>query len=103
MSPEKRGETFVIQDGEGAGSSSGALDFTAFLMGLASTAVIHLGESPHPETGKPEKDLLLARQSLELLSLLRDKTRGNLTAEEDRFFDSLLADLRLRFVEASKA
>ena len=47
-----------------------------------------------------ERDLALARQSLELLSMLREKTRGNLTAEEEKLFESLLTDLRLRFVEA---
>ena len=45
---------------------------------------------------------MLARQSLDLLSLLREKTRGNLTAEEERFFENVLADLRFRFIEASK-
>jgi hypothetical protein len=99
MSPEKRGETFVIQDG----GTAGGVDFNTFLLGLASTALIHLGQSPHPETGKPEKDLVLARQSIELLTMLREKTRGNLTSEEERFFDSLLADLRIRFVDASQS
>ncbi len=83
-------------------STMAPLEFNTFLLGLASTALIHLGESPHPESGKTERNLVLARQSLDLLSLLRDKTRGNLTAEEEKFFDNLLADLRFRFVEASK-
>src|SRR5688572_17376127 len=96
MSPDKRGDTFVIKEGEAAG-----VDFSTFLMGLASSAVIHMGQTPHPETGKAEKDLVLARQSIELLSLLRVKTKGNLSADEEKFFDSLLADLRIRFVEAS--
>lgn len=95
MPKDTRGETFVMTDEEQIG-------FTPFLLGLASTAFIHLGASPHPETGKTEVDLLLARQSLDLLSMLREKTRGNLTAEEERVFDQLLTDLRLRFVEASR-
>ena len=99
MSPEKRGDTFVIQGNAGAPKP---IEFSTFVLGLASTAVIHLGEAPHPETGKPEVDLDLAQESLELLSLLRQKTRGNLTADEERFFDNLLADLRMRFVAASK-
>jgi hypothetical protein len=99
MSPEKRGETFVMKeepkDGEG-------ITFTTFVLGLASTTLIHLGAAPHPETGTPQVDLIMARQSLDLLSLLRSKTQGNLTPEEERFFDNLLADMRLRFVEAQK-
>jgi len=101
MTDEKRGETFVMK-GEAAAAASGPVQFTTLLLGLASTALIHLGETAHPETGKAEKNLVLARQSMDLLSVLRDKTRGNLTAEEEKFFDSLLADLRLRYVEASK-
>ena len=73
------------------------------MLGLASTAFIHLGVAPNPETGRSERDLPLARQSLDLLSLLREKTRGNLTPDEEQFFHKLLADLRLRYVEAEHA
>jgi len=96
MSTEKRGETFVMKD------PGTTVDFNTFVLGLASTALIHLGQTPHPETGKPEKDLILARQSIEMLAMLKDKTRGNLTAEEERMFESVLTDLRMRFVEAGK-
>ena len=99
MSSETRGETFVLHGGD---APQKPIEFSTFLLGLASSALIHLGETPHPETGKTEKNLELGRQSLELLSMLREKTRGNLTPDEERFFDNLLADLRLRFVAASK-
>jgi hypothetical protein len=102
MSEDRRGETFVMK-GEGDPDSPALpIEFNTLLLGLASTALIHLGESPHPETGKTQKDLALARQSMDLLGLLREKTRGNLTSEEEKFFENLLADLRLRFVEASR-
>lgn len=98
MSAPTRGETFVMQ-----GGPERPIDFTAFLLGLASTALIHLGEAPNPEAGGMLRvDLAQARQSVDLLSLLRDKTRGNLTAEEERLFDNLLTELRLKFVEASR-
>jgi len=97
---EKRGETFVMK-GEAAPSSK-PIDFTAFLLGLASTALIHLGVEPNPETGAAQVNLTLARETLDLLALLREKTRGNLTGEEERLFASLVAELQLRFVEASK-
>ncbi|MGQ0507440.1 MAG: DUF1844 domain-containing protein [Myxococcaceae bacterium] len=99
MTREARGETFVMKDTPG---NEQPVEFTTFLLGLASTALIHMGESPNPETSRSERNLPLARQSLDLLSLLKDKTRGNLTREEERVFDELLADLRLRYVEASK-
>jgi len=102
MAEEKRGATFVLKGDPNASPAEPPIGFNTFLLGLASTTLIHLGESPHPEEGKREKNLVLARQSLDLLSLLREKTRGNLTAEEDRFFENLLADLRFRFIEASR-
>lgn len=102
MSEEKRGETFVMRGEAPSNAPEGPITFSTFLIGLASSALIHLGEAPNPETGKAEKDLLMARQSLDLLGMLHDKTRGNLTPEEKQLFDNLLADLRLRFVEASK-
>jgi hypothetical protein len=95
MSEEKRGETFVMRGED-------AITFSAFLMGLASSALIHLGEAPNPETHRAEKNLPLARQSLDLLGLLHEKTRGNLTVEEQQLFESLLTDLRLRYVEATR-
>lgn len=88
------GETFVL---ERAGK---AIDFTTVLLGFASSALIHMGVQVHPESGAVNKDAALAREVLDLLALLREKTRGNLTLEEERFFDSLLTDLRLKFVEA---
>jgi hypothetical protein len=102
MTEEKRGETFVMRDEAKPGAPAGPITFSTFLIGLASSALIHLGEAPNPETGHAERDLVLARQSLDLLGLMHDKTRGNLTAEEKQLFDNLLADLRLRFVEANK-
>jgi len=89
-----RGETFVL---ERAGKP---IDFTTVLLGFASSALIHMGAQTHPDSGGVSKDPALAREVLDLLSLLREKTRGNLTPEEERFFDSLLSDLRLKFVEA---
>jgi len=100
MTDEKRGETFVMR-GE-ADPASSAIAFNTFIIGLASTTLIHLGEAANPDTGRTERNLELARESLELLSLLREKTRGNLTEEEDKLFATVLTDLRLRYVEASK-
>lgn len=93
MTTERRGETFVMSE------NAEAVSFDTFVLGLASTALIHLGDAPNPETGKPAPNLVLARQTLELLDLLRQKTRGNLTIEEEQLFQSLLTDLRLRFVQ----
>jgi hypothetical protein len=80
------------------------LDFNAFVLSLASSAFIHLGLAPDP-TGQEKQavDLPLAQQSIDLLALLQDKTRGNLTPEEKRFLDDLLFELRMRYVEVARA
>jgi len=79
-----------------------SLSFTAFVLSLASTAAIHFGDLPDPVTGEPA-DLNLdgAAQMIEILGLLDQKTRGNLTAEERQVLEQVLYELRLRFVEAA--
>jgi hypothetical protein len=79
------------------------IDFTTFCISLGSSAFVHLGEVPHPETQQPAPNLVLAKQTIDILGMLREKTRGNLTPEEDKLLEHLLLDLRLRFVEKSKA
>jgi len=80
-----------------------AIDFYTFVLSLGSSVLIHLGDAPHPETGKPaERNLALAQQSIEILAMLQQKTRGNLSPEEDKLLDQLLMDLKLRYVEASR-
>lgn len=77
------------------------LDFSTFVLSIIGTAYVHLGDAPSPE-GHPDKDLMLARHDIDLLGLLQEKTRGNLTGDEERLLDSALYDLRMRFIEVSK-
>ena len=82
--------------------SEPALSFTAFVLSLASTAAIHFGDLPDPVSGRPgELNLDGAAQMIEILALLDQKTRGNLTAEERQMLEQVLYELRLRFVQAS--
>ena len=78
------------------------ITFPTFLISLASSAVFHLGEAPNPETGKVERNLALAKQTIDLLSILQEKTRGNLSKEEEQLLQSLVYDLRLRYVAAPR-
>jgi len=78
------------------------VDFGTFLLSLASSALLHLGEIEHPELGKTEKNLPLARHTIEVIGMLGEKTRGNLTPDEQKLIEGLLYDLRLRFVAAAK-
>ena len=82
--------------------SEPALSFTAFVLSLASTAAIHFGDLPDPVTGNTgEQNLEGAAQMIEILSLLDQKTRGNLTAEERQVLEQVLYELRLHYVEAT--
>ncbi len=72
--------------------------FTEFLMGIASSAFIYLGLVEHPATGRRQIDLPAAKESIDMLVMLREKTQGNLTRGEEKFFDDLLADLKMQFV-----
>lgn len=81
-----------------------AINFIAFVLSLAHTTAVHLGDTEDPASGrKIEPHLPAAQQMIDILSLLEEKTRGNLTAEERQLLEQLLYELRVRFVEVSKA
>lgn len=79
-----------------------AVDFHTFVLSLGSSALLHLGELEHPDLGAPQKDLPLAKHTIDILAMLEEKTKGNLSPAEAKLIESLLYDLRLRFVEAKK-
>ena len=80
------------------------VSFVAFIFSLASNAAVHFGDLPDPMTNeKRPPDLEAAAQLIELIAMLEEKTRGNLTAEERQLLDQVLFELRMRFVEAKKA
>jgi len=73
-----------------------------FVSGLAGQVLINLGLFPNPSTGNTERDLEQAKYSIDLLEILKDKMRGNLDDEETKLIDTILYDLRMRYVEACK-
>ena len=79
------------------------MDFTTFVLSLGSSAFVHLGEIPNPEGGPASKNLPLAQQTIDILSMLHEKTRGNLDEAEDKLLIGLLYDLRIKYVDARKA
>ncbi len=85
----------MADDKKGA---EGTIDFYTFCLSLGSSAFVHLGDAPHPESGDSGANLVLAKQTIDILGMLQEKTKGNLTGEEARFLDNLLLDLRLRYV-----
>jgi uncharacterized protein DUF1844 len=78
------------------------IDFATFVMSLASSVLVHLGELEHPDTRERTANLPLAKQTIDILGMLREKTRGNLTQEEAQVLDNLLYDLRMKYVDAKK-
>ena len=78
------------------------VNFSSFLLSLSSSILLHLGEISDPQSGEKRKDLALAKQTIDIITLLKEKTEGNLTEEEQNLLKHLLYDLRMRFVKASQ-
>jgi hypothetical protein len=74
------------------------ISFASFIFSLSSSAFVSLGAIPDPNTGKTDKNLALAKQTIDILVLLREKTRNNLTKEEENLFDQMLYDLRMSYI-----
>jgi hypothetical protein len=79
------------------------VDFHTFVLSLGSSALLHLGEIENPNDGVSQKDLPLAKHTIDILVMLEQKTKGNLTTAEEKLIESLLYDLRLRYVEITKS
>ena len=79
------------------------IGFAAFIISLATTAAVHFGDIADPATGQPaEPNVVAAGQMIEVIAMLQQKTRGNLTPEEAKLVEDLLYELRLRFVEVQQ-
>jgi len=79
------------------------VDFSTFVLSLGTTALYQLGVMSSPESGRVnEADPLVAKQTIDTLEMLREKTRGNLEEEERKLIDSLLYELQMRFVEVGR-
>jgi len=76
------------------------VNFSYFLISLSSSALLHLGEIADPQTGEKRKDLPIAKHTIDTIAMLKEKTKGNLTDDEQKALDSILADLRWRYVKA---
>ena len=78
------------------------VNFSSFILSLSSSILLHLGEIADPQSGVKKKDLALAKQTIDIISLLKEKTTGNLTEEEQNLVEHILYDMRMRFVKASQ-
>ena len=76
------------------------VSFATFIYSLSTSALVHLGEIPEPITEKMDKNLPLAKQTIDILGILQEKTKGNLSQEEENLLNNFLYDLRMRYVKA---
>ncbi len=77
-------------------------EFSTFVITLSTSAMLYLGEIPDPDGKQIEVNLPMAKHSIDLLVMLREKTKGNLTAEEQKLLDQMVYDLRMKYVKRSQ-
>jgi hypothetical protein len=91
-------------DGPAPGGAAGPpVSFSTFVLGLSTQALMHLGEVEHPITGNKERDLPAAKHVIDVLGVLSAKTAGNLDSAEQALMESVLYDLRMRYVDLARS
>lgn len=104
---------FVLKDGpEGTAEKEAAatkdriplpeMNFSTFVVSLNASALMHLGLMEDPVQGGKVKNLELGKQTIDILVMLEEKTRGNLSSEEEKLLKNILYDLRINYVKQSK-
>ena len=78
------------------------VDFSTFIMSLTSSAFYHLGDMPDPSTGKKEVNLPAVQQTIDMLIMLREKTKGNLKEDEKKLLEQLVYELQVKYVAKTK-
>lgn len=77
------------------------VDFSAFILSLSSTVLVAVGEIPDPITKETKKNIRAAKQMIDIINMLKDKTKGNLTKEEDELIQNLCFELKMKYLQAS--
>lgn len=101
--PPTNKTNLVDQDSQPIGQKPEKIDFPSFLVGFYYQTLSFLGEIPNPESNEVVKNIEAAKQHIDILNLLEEKTNGNLTQEEEKLFTEILNNLRLLFVKSSKS
>ena len=102
MSPESENTDASKVKTQTGQESLPEINFSTFIISLSTQALMHLGEIPNPLGGKSETDVPVAKQMIDIVGMLQEKTRGNLDAGEERLVEDILFDLRMKYVEAVK-
>jgi hypothetical protein len=94
---------FILKtDGETASKQKNempAINFSTFIFSLNSSALVHLGVIADPTSGSMRKELTIAKQTIDILAILEEKTKGNLTDDENKLLGHILHDLRIKFIK----
>ena len=96
------GQPEAAHDASQAQEPLPAINFSTFIISLSTQALLQLGEIADPLSGKDNKDIPVAKQMIDIIGMLKDKTKGNLNAGEERLTEDILFDLRMKYVEAVK-
>ncbi|GJL80050.1 MAG: hypothetical protein NPINA01_30390 [Nitrospinaceae bacterium] len=78
------------------------IDFSTFVLSLTSSAFYHLGDMPDPATGQTETNLPAVQQTIDMLLMLKEKTKANLTPDEAKLLEQLIYELQMKYVEKTK-
>lgn len=78
------------------------IDFSTLIMSFASAAMIGIGRVPDPVSGKMNRNPAVAKQNIDIISLLQEKTKGNLSLDEEKLIENILYDLRMSYIESTK-
>ena len=97
-----------MTDPKSAGANPGGaelpdIDFSTLVLSLATSAMVHMGLVPDPESGAAEKNLALAHQTIDTIEMLLAKTRGNLSDDETKLLQSVLYELQMSYVKARES
>jgi len=98
-SPSSEQKEKKVEEAQGDTTTLPPVNFSTFIVSLSSSALVHLGEIPEPTTGKYQKNLQLAKQTIDIIEMLKEKTKGNLDSEEESLLTNILFDLRVRYVK----
>ena len=102
VAEEKRNATASVSGNSDSQAPLPEPSLKTFISGLAGQTLINMGLFENPATGKRDKNLEQAKYSIDLLEILKEKMRGNLTGEEEKLINTVLYDLRMRYVEACR-
>ncbi len=94
-------QAYQAQKQQNSSDTLPKVDMNTFLLSLSSSAMVHLGEVPEPETGDTNVNLGIARHTIDVLGMLEEKTQGNLTPDEEELLQNILFELRMKYVQKS--